>query len=222
MAPGPDSIAPTFAYQVAPLLQQIFQNSLDTGELPLDRQEANVSPIFKAGNRSEPANYRPVSLTSIPCKMLEHIIHTNIMRHLKQYKNLNNQQNGFDSGPSYETQLALSVFDLAKFLGRQSQSDVVIMDFSNAFDLVPHERLLLKLHHFGITGKLHNWIQNFLTMTAQQVVLEGVSSSSMTVFSGVTQGMVFDHLLFILYINNLSEGLLSQVRWLTLTEALTK
>ena len=218
MAPGPDSIAPTilrtFADQVAPLLQQIFQNSFDTGELPLDWQKANVSPIFKTGNRSEPANYRPVSITSIPCKLLEHIFHANIMRHLKQYRNLNNQQNGFDSCRSYEAKLALSVFDLGKFVGRQSLSDVVIMDFSNAFDLVPHERLLLKLHHFGITGKLHNWIQNFLAMTAQQVVLEGVSSSSMTVISGVTQGMVFDHLLFILYLNNLSEGLLSQVRLL--------
>ena len=116
-APGPDCITATIlktcAEQVAPLLQQIFQKSLDTGELPLDGQKANVSPIFKTGNRSDPADYRPVSLTSIPCKMLEHIIHTNIMRHLKKYKVLNDEQHGC-RGRSCETQLALSIIDLAK------------------------------------------------------------------------------------------------------------
>ena len=164
-APDPDCITATIlrtcAEQVAPLLQQIFQKSLDTGELPLDWQKANVTPMFKTGNRSDPANYRPVSLTSIPCKMHEHIIHTNIMRHLEQYKVLNDEQHGFRRGRSCETQLALSVNDLAKVLDRQSQADVVIMDFSKAFDLVPHQRLLSKLCHYGITGKLHNWMQFF-------------------------------------------------------------
>ena len=104
---GPDCITATIqktcAEQVAPLLQQIFQKSLDTGELPLDWQKANVSPIFKTGNRSDPVNHRPVSLTSIPCKMIEHIIHTNIMRHLEQYKVLNDEKHGFRRGRSCET-----------------------------------------------------------------------------------------------------------------------
>ena len=148
-----------------------FQKSLDTGELPLDWQKANASPIFKTVNRSDPANYRPVSLTSIPCKMSEHTIHTNIMRHLEKYKVLNDERHGFCRGQSCETKIALSVNDLAKVLYRQSQADVVIMDLSKVFDLVPHQRLLSKLCHFGITGKLHNWIQIFLTMRTQQVVL---------------------------------------------------
>ena len=173
------TILKTCAEQVAPLLQQIFQKSLDTGELLLDWQIANVSPIFKTGNRSDPANYRPVSLASIPCKMLEHIIHTNIMRHLEQYKILNDGQHGSCKGRSCKTQISLSVNDLAKVLDRQSQADVVIMDLSKAFDLVPHQRLLSKLHHFWITGKLHNWIQNFPTMRTQQVVLYGGSFNLM-------------------------------------------
>ena len=156
---GPDCITATIlrtcAEQVAPLLQLIFQKSFDTGELPLDRQKANVSPIFKTGNISDPANYRPVSLTSIPCKILEHIIHINIMRHL--CKVLNDEQHSFGRGRSCEIQLALSVNDLAKVLEIQSQADVVIMDFRKAFNLVPHQRLLSKLRHFGITGKLHSW-----------------------------------------------------------------
>ena len=104
--------------QVAPLLQQIFQRSLDAGELPLDWQKATVSPIFKTGNRSYHANYRPVSLTSITCKMLEHIIHINIIRHLDEYKVLNDEQHGLRRGRSCEAQLALSVNDLAKVLDR--------------------------------------------------------------------------------------------------------
>ena len=169
---GPDSITATIlktcAEQVATLLQLIIQKSLDTGELPLDWQKASVTPIFKTGSRSDPANYRPVSLTSIHCRMLEHIVHTNIMRHLEKYKVLNDEQHGFRRGRSCEAQLALSVNDFAKVLDRQSQADVVIMDLSKAFDHIPHQRLLSKLCHYGITGKLHNCIQNYLTMRTQK------------------------------------------------------
>ena len=93
--------------------------------------------------------------------MLEHIFHASIMRHLEQYKVLNDDEHGFRRGRSSETQLAPSVNDLAKVLHRQSQADVVIMDFGKALDLVPHQRLLSKLRHLGITGKLHIWIQIF-------------------------------------------------------------
>ena len=117
-APGSDCITATILRtcieQVVPLLQQIFQKSLDTGVLPLDWQKTNVPPIFKTGNRSDPANYRPVSLTSIPCKMLEHIIHINIMRHLKLYKVLNDEQHGFRRGRSCETHLLFLSMTLQK------------------------------------------------------------------------------------------------------------
>ena len=107
---------------------------------------------------------------------------------------------------------------LAKVLYRQSQADVVIMDLSKVFDLVPHQRLLSKLCHFGITGKLHNWIQIFLTMRTQQVVLEGVSSSSITVTSGVPQGTVLGPIHFILYLNDLPGRIYPHkfISWLTI------
>ena len=118
-----------------------------------------MSTIFKAGNRSDPANYRPVSLTSIPCNMPEYIINANIMRYLEKYKVLNDEQHGYRRGRSCETKLSLSVNYLAKDLNRRSQSGVVMKDLSKAFYLVIHQRLLSKLRHFGITGKLHNWIK---------------------------------------------------------------
>ena len=146
--------------------------------------------------------------------MLEHVTHTNIMRHLEQYKILKDEQHGFLRGRSCETQLALSVNDLAIVLDRQSQADVVITNFSKPFDLVPHQRLLSKLRHFGITRKLKNWIQYFLAIRTQQVVLDGVSSSSITVTSYVPEWTALGPLFFILYLNDLPDGISSQARLL--------
>ena len=136
------------------------------------------------------------------------------MAHLEKHNILNDEQHGFRKGRSCETQLALTINDLAKILDKQGQADVIIMDFSKAFDLVPHQRLLLKLRHFGISGTLHTWIKNFLTQRTQQVVLDGATSSSIAVTSGVPQGTVLGPLLFILYLNDLPDGLSSQVRLL--------
>ena len=216
-APGPDSIYPTVlkecADSIAPLLRQIFQRSIDTGELPEDWLKVNVSPIYKKGNRADPGNYRPVSLTSI-CKIIEHIIHTTVMHHLDEHNVLNDEQHGFRKGRSCETQLALTVNDLNGILNSQGQADVIILDFSKAFDSVPHQRLLSKLQQVGIGGSLHRWFTNFLTKRTQCVVLEGASSSSIPVASGVPQGTVLGPLLFILYVNDLPSGIDSQVRLL--------
>ena len=136
------------------------------------------------------------------------------MCHFDEHNVLNNEQHGFRKGRSCETQLALTVNDLAGILDNKGQVDVIITDFSKAFDLVPHQRLLLKLKHAGISGSLHNWISTFLTKRSQQVVLEGNSSTSIVVTSGVPQGTVLGPLLFILYLNDLPEGISSQVRLL--------
>ena len=98
-ATGPDEI-PVFiiraaASQLAPILARIYQRTLDHGEIPQDWRDALVVPIFKKGERHIAANYRPVSLTSISCKILEHIIHSNIMKHFDTNKILTETQHGF-------------------------------------------------------------------------------------------------------------------------------
>ena len=108
-ASGPDSITPRIlkelADDISPILTLIFKQSYDTGELPLIWKSAFVSPIFKKGKIFETINYRPVSLTCISCKLLEHIITSNIMNHADNNKILNPLQHGFRKGLSFETQL---------------------------------------------------------------------------------------------------------------------
>ena len=147
-ATGPDGIPARIlqlaANELAPAPQIIFQKSLDTGKLPLSLSQANIAPIFKKGNRSLAANYRPIYLTSICCKILEHIIFTNVMNHLDCYSVLTDRQHGFRSKHSTESQLIITTQDLAQSLNNKLQVDMIILDFSKAFDTVPHNRLLNK------------------------------------------------------------------------------
>ena len=148
--------------------------SLDTGELPRDWSLANVAPIFKKGNRVLAENYRPVSLTCITCKLFEHIVCRHILDHVEDHKILTNLQHGFRSGRNCETQLTTTTHDLLSSFNSKSQIDVAILDFSKAFDTVPHAGLLGKLEHYDIHSKILLWITNFLNNRKQRVVADGI------------------------------------------------
>ena len=143
---------------------------------------------------------------------MEHILSSQIMKYLECHNILTTTQFGFRQKHSCESQLLLTTDDFARFLDSNTQVDVGILDLSMAFDKVPHKRLAIKLDYYGIRGNLLTWIQSFLENRTQLVVVEGHYSSLTTVTLGVPQGTVLGPTLFLVYINDISADILSQLR----------
>ena len=215
-SPGPDKIPGKLlklvASEISPCLLLIFSASIHQGIVPQDWKQALITPLFKKGNRKETSNSRPISLTCICCKVLEHIIHTNIMSHLETNNILSNAQFGFHKHHSAELQLIQTSHDLALSLHNKSQTDAILLNFSKAFDEVSHHHLILKLQHYSIRGTTLNWISSFLSNRSQRVVCEGCMSDPIDIFSGVPQGSVLGPLLFLVYINDIANYVSSPCR----------
>ena len=135
---GPDELHPKvlkeLATELGPVFAHLFQQSIDTDEIPREWSLANICPLFKKSDRSLACNYRPVSLTCVPCKLLDHIVCSNIMAHLDEYNLLSDRQHAFRKGHSCETQLTTVLNDWAKLLDNRGQIDTFILDFEKAFD----------------------------------------------------------------------------------------
>jgi len=195
-----------------PYLARLLDITMNNGTLPGDWKTDTVIPIHKGGDRSLVTNYRPVSLTSVVCKQMEHVIASYIRQVWDKNDWLYECQHGFRPGYSCESQVITVCQDIADSLDNGDKTDAVIVDFSKGFDLVPHGRLLTKIANSGVDSRVMVWIREFLLGHTQRVRVGGKLSEEVRVTLGVPQGSVLGPLLFLAYVNDIWRNMESTIR----------
>ena len=181
-------------------LRIIFGNILSAATYPGLWKLANVTPIFKKGDKQLIGNYRPISLLPLCGKIFEKIIFNNLYKHLTTHHLITKNPSGFRPGDSTTNQLIDLVDEIHQAFDSKKPREVraVFLDISKAFDKVWHDGLIFKMRQNGISGKLLKLFQNYLSNRKQRVILNAFSSDYSSIYSGVPQGSVLGPLLILI------------------------
>ena len=188
---------------IAGSLTDMINMSLTTGFVPKGWKEARVIPIFKAGDMSNPSNYRPISILSVVSKIIERAVHRQLSEYIDDNNILNSSQSGFRAKHSTSTALMKFVNNLSWNIENRQISGVAFIDLRKAFDTVDHNLLLGKLSAIGCSHECVEWFRSYLTDREQTVHFKGSKSHPLTVLMGVPQGSILGPLLFSIYVNTL-------------------
>ena len=212
-APGPDGIPARMLKAakntISVLLNDILKCSYESGDIPAILKLAHIIPIHKGKSRSEPSNFRSISLTSHNVKTFERVLRKTLVNFLEFYKKMDHNQHGSRSGRSTLSQLLDQHNEVLKALEEGENLDTIYLDFSKAFDKCDHGIIFHELQSLGIKGKVGRWLFSFLTGRFLQVLVNGRKSSKSKLVSGVPQGSVLGPILFLIYISDIAEDILA-------------